>query len=314
MGRLLSSYGQHLGLAAGLLGAFLAARGLRSEPPRALPASAPAAAGSAQGPGAGAKAPGAGGRTARAQPYVAGPVEQAGTIRVTCRLSAPAPASVLPFNKDQGAAKCGHAERPNERAAFDPATLGLPNCIVWLSGIAAGRDFEGEMASFDRTLDQHECRYEPPVLLVRQGTRLSVKNSDPVQHNVKGFYNTRATSAFNLMSSSHSLLPPGDDTTLTKAGSYLLACDIHLWMTGVVRACPHPYHAVTAADGTCALTGVPPGTYTLKCWHAGMLLRLEGSGAEVTGYRFSDDFEEPSQTVTVPAAGTVEAAFTIQPR
>jgi hypothetical protein len=29
----------------------------------------------------------------------------------------------------------------------------------------------------------------------------------------------------------------------------------------------HPYHAVTAVDGTFRIEGIPPGRYELKVWH-----------------------------------------------
>ena len=101
---------------------------------------------------------------------------------------------------------------------------------------------------------------------------------------------------------------------LEKAGNYILNCDIHLWMTGYIRAVPHPYFAVTGADGSYTLTNVPPGEYRIGCWHEGMVLKMETTGKDITGYKYSDDFELPVQTVTVPAEGTVEVNFTTDPK
>jgi hypothetical protein len=44
-------------------------------------------------------------------------------------------------------------------------------------------------------------------------------------------------------------------------------CDVHGWMAAWVGVLPHPYFAVTAADGSFTLKDVPPGTYTVEAWH-----------------------------------------------
>ena len=85
-------------------------------------------------------------------------------------------------------------------------------------------------------------------------------------------------------------------------------------MTGFIRAVPHPYYAVTGADGTATLTNVPPGTYQVACWHEGMVVKVETENAEIKGYAFSPDFELPPQSVTVAPGGTAEVAFTVEPK
>ena len=44
-------------------------------------------------------------------------------------------------------------------------------------------------------------------------------------------------------------------------------CDVHGWMAAYVGVVAHPYFAVTGADGSFKLDGVPPGTYTVEAWH-----------------------------------------------
>jgi plastocyanin len=256
---------------------------------------------------------GAGGRK-KAAKYEVVEVTDGGTIKILCKVTKDPKLPDWPLNKDQ--AGCGHPTMKNERAVVDPATLGLANCVVYLVDVTKGKDFEGEMAEKGRTviLDQKGCTYVPHVAIVRAGSKVSVKNSDSVQHNVKSFLNNKATLVFNLMSSSNSLAEPTDETVLTKAGNYLLFCDIHFWMTGYIRAVAHPYYAVTAADGTATLTNVPAGTYKVGCWHEGMVMTIEQNGAEVSGYKPSNDFEMPPQDVTVAAGATAEVTFTIEPR
>ncbi len=305
------------GLLAALGAAWMLATRVAGPKPTPAPSGRPAAAAPvAVPPGAGG---GGEGQAAAAKPRKGGAyevveVQQGGTIRVTCRLSrAPAFALTLPLNRDQ--AGCGHPTMPNERCVHDAATLGLANCIVSLVDIQKGKAFEGALAEKGATvvLDQHGCAYVPHVQLVRTGTQLAVKNSDPVQHNVKSFLNNRATLQFNLMSSSNSLLEPQADTVLARAGTYLLYCDIHFWMTGYVRAVAHPYHALSGKDGTCTLTQVPPGQYRIGCWHEGMTVKLQQAGADVTGYEFSPDITLPEQVVDVPPGGTVDIVFVVDP-
>ena len=37
-------------------------------------------------------------------------------------------------------------------------------------------------------------------------------------------------------------------------------CDVHRWMTAFVGVLDHPFFAVTGADGSFELKGLPPGT------------------------------------------------------
>jgi len=68
-----------------------------------------------------------------------------------------------------------------------------------------------------------------------------------------------------------------------------LKCDIHGWMSTYVGVVEHPFFAVTAADGTFEIKGLPPGEYTLSAKH-------EALGLQKT-------------TIKVDAGGTIEAAF-----
>ena len=67
-------------------------------------------------------------------------------------------------------------------------------------------------------------------------------------------------------------------------------CDVHRWMNAYVGVLDHPFFAVTGADGTFELKGLPPGTYTIEAWH-------EKLGTQ-------------TQTVTIGEKETKDVAFT----
>jgi uncharacterized protein (DUF2141 family) len=46
-----------------------------------------------------------------------------------------------------------------------------------------------------------------------------------------------------------------------------IKCNIHGWMNAYAGVMAHPFFAVTGADGSFSLVGLPPGTYTVDAWH-----------------------------------------------
>src|SRR2546430_6915578 len=46
-----------------------------------------------------------------------------------------------------------------------------------------------------------------------------------------------------------------------------LECNVHGWMHASLGVLPHPFFGVSGGDGSFALKGLPPGTYTIEAWH-----------------------------------------------
>src|SRR5439155_543634 len=46
-----------------------------------------------------------------------------------------------------------------------------------------------------------------------------------------------------------------------------LECNVHGWMHAWLGVLPHPFYAVSGADGSFSIKGLPPGTYTIEGWH-----------------------------------------------
>jgi hypothetical protein len=123
-------------------------------------------------------------------------------------------------------------------------------------------------------LDQQGCRYMPRVLGLRAGQSMEIVNSDPTFHNVHAL--PKANQEFN-----HGQQVKGQRTRRLFAKPEVMVrfkCDVHGWMAAWVGVVAHPFFAVTSADGTFTLAGVPPGTYTVEAWHE----RFGTRSAEVT--------------------------------
>jgi len=112
-------------------------------------------------------------------------------------------------------------------------------------------------------LDQKGCHYTPHVFGIQVGQPLQIVNSDDTLHNIHGL--PKANKEFNQgqpiqgMKMTH--------TFSTKEVMVPFKCDVHGWMNAWVGVLDHPYYAVTSADGSFSLKGLPPGTYTIEAWH-----------------------------------------------
>jgi hypothetical protein len=112
-------------------------------------------------------------------------------------------------------------------------------------------------------LDQEGCMYRPRVLGIRVGQKLVVENSDGATHNVHS--RPDRNEGFNRTQ------PPGGapvEWVAEKAEVMIpFGCDIHPWMKSWVSVREHPFFAVSGADGSFTIAGLPPGEYTLEAAH-----------------------------------------------
>ena len=135
-------------------------------------------------------------------------------------------------------------------------------------------------------LDQDKCRYMPRVLGVRVGQPLSIRNSDPLLHNVRA--NGTINQGFNLSTPLEGM--SFERTFATREIMVPFKCDVHAWMTAFVGVLDHPYFGTTAPDGKVVLGNLPPGTYTIEAWH--------------------EELGTKTQQVTIAAKESKDVAFT----
>jgi len=113
-----------------------------------------------------------------------------------------------------------------------------------------------------KVMDQKNLVFVPKVMPVLVGTTVDFKNSDAVLHNV--FSPDACCDKFNL-----GTWPQGQSKSqkFDKVCNATILCKVHPEMEAYVLAVPTPYFAVTKADGSYTIAGVPDGSVTVKVWH-----------------------------------------------
>ena len=190
------------------------------------------------------------------------PIDPATAATVTGKISfagtAPAPQPI----KMSSDPNCAQSGAP---ATAETLIVGgggeLQNVFVYVRDGLGNRTFA--VPTTAATLDQRGCQYTPHVIGVQVGQPLEIVNSDSTLHNVhavpkqNGEFNTGQP--LKGMKHAH--------TFSTKEVMVPFKCDVHGWMSAYVGVLDHPFFAVTGADGSFALKGLPPGTYTIEAWH-----------------------------------------------
>ena len=137
----------------------------------------------------------------------------------------------------------------------------LANVIVYVSKGAEKWSYKTPAEAV--MIDQKGCMYVPHVLTFMVGQPVNIRNSDAFSHNVHAMPKF-ADEEFN---SSQLAGAPILTRKFTKTEVGMkIKCDIHTWMGALAGVFDHPFHGVTAPDGTCSLK-LPPGDYEISVWH-----------------------------------------------
>jgi len=135
----------------------------------------------------------------------------------------------------------------------------IRNAVVWLENPPANAAVPALPQKAE--MDQAKCVFVPHIVLVAAGGTVDFLNSDRLLHNI------HTTPKINP---SINRTQPKDRTipfTFEKPDIVRINCDLHSWMQGWVVVAPHPYYAITGADGQFAFDNLPPGQYKLQVWH-----------------------------------------------
>ena len=180
----------------------------------------------------------------------------AGAIHGTVVLEGPTPpAKKMPVTIDQYL--CGK-EKDAEDLIVSPRGE-ISNVVVWLENPPAHAAWPKSAEKV--AIDQNGCVFVPRVAIVPVGGTVDFLNSDRLLHNIHGSPTLNAS--FNRTQPKSRTIP----ITFAKAEIVRVDCDLHAWMTAWVVVAPHPYHAVTKADGGFTFEDLPAGSYRLRIWH-----------------------------------------------
>lgn len=138
---------------------------------------------------------------------------------------------------------------------------GLQNSFLYVKDGLAGKTFPAPKTPV--VIDQKGCRYVPHVIGVQVGQPVDILNSDPTLHNVHAI--AKQNKEFNFGQPNKGM----KTTRIFDKPEIMvpLRCDVHGWMNAYAGVVPHPFFAVSAADGSFTIKGLPPGAYTIEAWH-----------------------------------------------
>ncbi len=217
-----------------------------------------------------------------AMAYEASAVSGGGKVTGKVAFKGAPVAKKLPITKDNTV--CGTGER--EIVEVNAKGGSLAGAVVYVAKIDKGK----EWGSLDKVvLDQKGCRFAPDTLVVKKDADLTVRNSDPVLHNIHTYEIIGAVrrTMFNVGQPDKGDLK--QPIKVRRANAIKVECDAHDFMHAWAFAADNPYAVSTKEDGTFILDNLPAGEYEIKAWHP------------VLG--------EKSAKVTVSAGGSANAAF-----
>lgn len=140
----------------------------------------------------------------------------------------------------------------------------LSDAVAFLESPAAKRALAGQKALATMDMSQMGKQFDPKILVVPVGTMVRFPNLDSVRHHV---YSFSPAKTFDLKLYSGT---PANPVQFDKTGIAVLGCNIHDNMVAWVVVVDTPYYAKSAKSGQLVLRDVPPGSYSLRVWHAGM--------------------------------------------
>jgi len=132
-----------------------------------------------------------------------------------------------------------------------------PVAVVWIEGKFPE---SGEFPTVQMV--QKDFTFEPALLPIRKGTRVTFPNMDDEYHNVFSYSPAKRFDLGRYLPDERPV--PGQ--SFDKAGMVTIRCDIHEHMRAVILVIDSPHFVLTDAEGNFHMDGIPAGEYVLKAW------------------------------------------------
>jgi hypothetical protein len=187
---------------------------------------------------------------------------------------------------------CAKNEIKSERLVVDPGTKGVRYALVYVPRpTAVNPEAESAAKSTPIEFDQKGCVFEPHVLALMKGAKVSIKSADPVGHNV----NVKLINLRQNFSILPGAAPVPLDVKVDEKKPGEVVCDIHPWMKAWWMVTTNPYFAVTDAKGSYEIKNVPAGTQKVVVWqeavHPGFVTASSGDPVTIqAGGETTQDF------------------------
>jgi plastocyanin len=205
------------------------------------------------------------------------------------------PPAATELKADKDVEVCGKHKLLAEELVVG-ADKGLANVVVYVrdKGVKVNPEAAAAAKAQKVELDNKGCRFDPHVVFVQAGQEFVIKNSDTVGHN--------SNIATIKNPASNTLVPAGGQVPVKFSAEEAVpagvTCNIHPWMKAWVVVRGNPYAAVTKADGSFEIQGLPVEEVELQLWH-----EKAGNLADVPTAKGKAD-KKGRIKVKVEAAGT----------
>ncbi len=167
----------------------------------------------------------------------------------------------------------------------------LAQAVVAIDKVAGGNKPWPKAASAPHS-NQKGCAFLPYLDVIKNGSEITVLNSDPVLHNIHTYeiIGRAKRTMFNVSQPGKGFV--FKENAKARRGHWMkMECDAHNFMHGWRFFARNPYYSVTGDDGAFKISDLPPGTYNVVAYHPTLGTQKKtvkvGDGTATVDFTFS---------------------------